>query len=54
MDSLHHPLLGQEMLDQFDVLVGQFADARHDGFSLASAGTLASRARFAREVRPLF
>ena len=52
--TLHPPLHGQERLDQFDVLVGQFADARHGGFSFASAGTLASRARFAQEAHPLF
>ena len=48
------PLLGQEELDQFDVLVGQFADACHGGFPFASVGTLASRARFAQEAHPLF
>ena len=51
---LHPSHLGQEGFDLFDVLVGQFADARHGGFSFASAGTLASRARFAREAHPLF
>ena len=52
VDTLHSPLLGQERLDQFDVLVVGFADAHHGGFSLASAGTLASRARFAQEAPP--
>ena len=56
VDTLHPPppLLGQEGLDQFDVFVGQFADTRHGGFSFASAGTLALRARFAQEAHPLF
>ena len=54
VDSLHSPHLGQEGLDQFDVLVGQFEDARHGVFFFASAGTLASRARFAREAHPLY
>lgn len=54
MDSLHSPYLGQEGLEQLDVLVGQFENARHGGFYFDSAGTLASRARFAREAHPLF
>ena len=54
VDSLHSPHLGQEGLDQFDVLVGRFEDARHGGFSFAFAGTLASQAWFAREEHPVF
>ena len=54
VDSLHPLLLWQEGFDQSDVLVRQFADARHGGFSLASAEMLASRAQIAREARPLF
>ena len=45
--------LWQEGFDHFDVLVGQFAYARHGGFSFASAGTLASRVRCAREAPPV-
>ena len=52
--SLHPSHLGQEGLDLFDVPVGQFADARHGVFSFVSAGTLASRARLAREAHPPF
>ena len=46
--------LGKESLNQFDVLVVEFADTGHGGLSLAFAGTLASRARFVREAHPLF
>ena len=54
IDSLHPPLLWKDGFDQSDVSVVQFTDARHGGFSFASARTLASRAWFAREARPLF